>query len=130
MAYTSRKLNLIREDQFVFKKGHSIIHVLLLLTECINLGLNTNNKQPHCFLDFVDNWAHLKTYLGKRPHLLHTHHMQTTCGSYAGKNALYFITRYGEPLRNPQWETPAETVKRLKVIRVRLATKLWLRKSD
>jgi hypothetical protein len=49
--FTLRKLNLIREDQYGFKKGHSTTHPVLRLIERITLGFNINKTTLALFLD-------------------------------------------------------------------------------
>jgi hypothetical protein len=51
LHFTLRQLNLIREDQYGFRKGHSTTHALLRLIERITLGFNNNKRTLALFLD-------------------------------------------------------------------------------
>jgi hypothetical protein len=51
LHFILKKLNLIREDQYGFKKGHSTSHALLRLIERITLGFNNNKSTIALFLD-------------------------------------------------------------------------------
>ena len=51
LHFILKKLNLIREDQYGFKKGHSTTHALLRLIERITHGFNNNKSTIALFLD-------------------------------------------------------------------------------
>jgi hypothetical protein len=51
LNFKLKELNIIREDHFGFKKGHSTTHALLRMLERITLGFNNKKATLTLFLD-------------------------------------------------------------------------------